>query len=110
MEKFNETYATRHKKYPLNIPIELFEQAKMKSKQAGFIELAPYLRAIISKEVNDGNMRIQDILGEKETKRQEYLVKEKKMQPRESPKYFFIRLNAKNFLDKVLNRQVYFKW
>lgn len=110
MEKMNETpspnnhYGTSHHKYTINLPISLINEAIIKGKAAGFLELAPYIRAIISKEVQNGNMKLMDILGEKEFKRQGYILKHR----REKSRYSFVILKAKNFLDKISNRQLYF--
>lgn len=72
--KYNETYNCRMHKYTINIPIALFKEIDQKSKDAGFAELAPYIRAIIIKEAREGNTSLKDILGEKEARKQEYLV------------------------------------
>lgn len=105
MTKFNETYSCRHHKYTINLPIELMKEAQVKSKLAGFNEVAPYFRAILSREMTAGNLSIQDILGEKEFKHREYLNKHR----REISKYSFVSLPAKNFLDKVRKLGVYFR-
>lgn len=102
----NDHYGTKHHKYTINIPIELMKQAQIKSKAAGFIEVAPYIRAILSREVLHGSLVLSDILGQKEFKRQEYLKKENEEQHREIE---FVKLPAKNFLDKVRKLMVSFK-
>lgn len=107
---YNETYSTQHRKYTINIPNNLFKLAEAKSKEAGYAELAPYIRHVISREVKEGTLSIQDILGQKETKKQEYLRIPTIEQRREMPKYSFVRLKVTNFIDKVLHRQLYFNW
>lgn len=61
------------------------------------LELAPYFRAILSKEIQGGSLCLQDILGEKEFKRQEYLEKYR----REGTKYPFAKVSSNNFIDKI---------
>lgn len=96
----NDHYGTRHHKYTINLPIGLIRQAQVKCKEAGFLELAPYFRAILSKEVSDGKLILSDILGQKEFKRQEYLKKENEEQRREIE---FVKVPIKNFLAKMRN-------
>lgn len=102
----NDHYGTRHHKYTINIPLELMKKAQIKSKAAGFNEVAPYFRAILSKEVLHGSLILSDILGEKEFTRQEYLKKDRINQRRG---YEFVVLPTKNLLDKVRKLGVYFK-
>jgi hypothetical protein len=73
--KYNETYNCRMHKYTINIPLELFKKLEDKCRNAGFEELAPFVRAIMIKEVDQGVISLKDILGEKQFKRQEYLRK-----------------------------------
>lgn len=101
----NSHYSTKHHKYTINLPIGLIRDAVAKSKQAGFVELAPYLRAIISKEVTSGTMSIQDILGEKEFQRKEYQIKQR----REEDYKTVLKVSSKNFLDKIRKLGVYFR-
>lgn len=102
----NDHYGTKHHKYTINIPLELMKQAQIKSKAAGFNEVAPYFRAILSREVLYGSLVLSDILGQKEFKRQEYLKKENDEHRREEN---FVKLPTKNFLDKVRKIMVNFK-
>lgn len=100
--KYNETYESTHHKYTMNLPLGLIQEARTKGKEAGYAELAPYLRHVILREVRGGNINIQDILGEKEVRRREYLTKQR----RDSK---FVKLPTKNFLDKIRSLSVYFK-
>lgn len=102
----NDHYGTRHHKYTINIPLELMKQAQIKSRAAGFNEVAPYFRAILSREVLHGSLILSDIIGQKEFKRQEYLKKNNEEQRREDK---FIKLSTKNFLDRIRSLGVYFK-
>lgn len=93
----NDHYGTRHHKYTINIPLELMKQAQIKSRAAGFNEVAPYFRAILSREVLDGSLVLSDILGQKEFKRQEYIEKHR----REGTQYPFAKVSPVKFLDKI---------
>lgn len=112
MTNYNETYSTRNKKFTFNIPNDLFEALEVKSKSAGYEEVAPYLRHVISHHTKEGVIHIDDIIkiiGEKENKRREYQVRYTET-PTIKTNNTFVRINVKNFIDKVLHRQIYFKW
>lgn len=93
----NDHYGTKHHKYTINIPLELMKQAQIKSKVAGFNEVAPYFRAILSREILEGSLILSDILGQKEFKHQEYLVKQRQ----DSKEGKFVRIPSKFLLDKI---------
>lgn len=101
---YNDHYGTKHHKYTINIPIEMMRQAQIKSKSAGFNEIAPYFRAILSREINSGNLVLQDILGKKENKHQDILEKYR----REGREYPFKKVSSKKFLDKIRNIMLHF--
>lgn len=112
MTNYNETYATKNKKFTFNIPNDLFELLETKSKSAGYEEVAPYLRHVISHHTKEGAIHFDDILkilGEKENKRREYQVRYTET-PTIKPKYDFVKIKVSNFIDKVLHRQLYFVW
>lgn len=100
----NDHYGTKHHKYTINIPLELMKQAQIKSRAAGFNEVAPYFRAILSREVLHGSLVLSDILGEKQVKRRDIELKLR----RENKEIERFRISSKNFLDKVRRLGVYF--
>lgn len=101
----NDHYGTKHHKYTINIPLELMKQAQIKSRAAGFSEVAPYFRAILSREILYGSLVLSDILGQKEFKRQEYLVKHRR-EEEAMPSY----INSfKEFSCKIKKLMVCFK-
>lgn len=111
-KSYNETYATKNKKFTFNIPNDLFASLEIKSKSAGYEEVAPYLRHVISHHTKEGAIHFDDILkilGEKENKRREYQVRYAET-PTRKTKYHFVKINVKNFLDSVLHGQYTFKW
>lgn len=78
MTGYNDTYESTHYKYTINLPIGLVQEARVKSQAAGYAELAPYIRHVILREVREGSLNIQDILGQKEVRRREYLTKHRR--------------------------------
>lgn len=100
-----EIYLFRNHKYTINLPVELMRQAKIKSRAAGFNEIAPYFRAILSREIAEGTMTLRDIIGEKEIKR---LGWEKIISNKQRRYNNFVSLPTKNILDKIRKLSVYF--
>lgn len=101
----NDHYGTTHHKYTFNVPIPLMLAAVARSKEVGFEEFAPYLRAILSKEVYGGDLKLLDILGEKEFKRQEYVLKQRR-EDQGKERYSFVRIKIKKVLD-IFNPKQY---
>lgn len=108
MRHASQQYAATHHKYTINLPIELMKQAHAKSRAAGFSEVAPYIRAILSRQIPEAKMTLQDIIGEREIKRLGWEKILSDNQRRVIQEYSFIRLSAKNFIDKVRKLSVYF--
>lgn len=106
---YNETYADRHRKYTINIPILLFNELELKSKSVGFEELAPYLRAMMSREVRLDNINLADILGTKEIKKQEWKKSiNSDIHRRENidnTRYSFVQIKLRKILDLLNPRQ-----
>lgn len=96
---YNDHYGTRHHKYTINLPLEMMRQAQIKSKEAGFNEVAPYFRAILSREIQCGSLVLSDILGQKEVKRMDIELKIR----REKEEVKEVKISSKNFLAKVRN-------
>ena len=101
----NKTQYFTHHKYSINIPKEMMLQAKIKSQAAGFNEVAPYFRAILSREVMDGNMTLRDIIGEKEINRlgwEKVILNERR---RRKSEHRFIKIKIKKVFDIFNPRQ-----
>ncbi len=105
----NDHYGTTHHKYTINLPKSFLKQAKIKCEAAGFRELAPYFRAILSREVAEGSLTLRDIIGEREIRRLGWEKIISTPQRREEKKNGFINISSKSFLDKVRKLSVYFK-
>lgn len=72
----------------------MFNTAEACAKKAGFEELAPYLRAIISREIKDNTFTLQDIIQKRTIRKMEWddiCRREHESRPKKS----------KSFLDKV---------
>ncbi len=102
---YNDHYGTRNHKFTFNIPNPLLSSLIKKSKQAGYMEVAPYLRHVIANDVQYGSLSIQDILGEKINKRWEYQDRQR----RDKLKEGFKEITSKNFLDKIRRLGLYFR-
>lgn len=69
--EYNLTYNDTIKRYTINIPLELFEKVKIKSKKAGVYRVSIYIRALLEREMrNESPLTMDDILNaQKESRR-----------------------------------------
>lgn len=71
MPKENDFHVFRTHKYTINLPIELYEKAKIKARKAGIYRVSIYFRAIIERELSgETSLNMEDIIkGRKESER-----------------------------------------
>lgn len=103
------TKAPTHK-YTINIPVDLLDELKAKCHAAGFRELAPYLRAVIIKEVREGNFRVDDVFSRREIRKHEWNETCKQEGQRREKEIGFVKLSIRRISDLINPRQEFFKW
>lgn len=105
--EYNLQHSDKVHKYTINIPHDLFQELEIKSKHAGFEEIAPYLRAVIAKEVKTGTLCLQEILGGKEFSRREFVSK---TEVEHFKKQSWIEIKISKISNIINPKQYSFKW
>lgn len=105
--EYNLTSNDKVHKYTINLPIPLFDAMAIKSKEVGFGELAPWVRAVIIREVYSGTFTLQDVIGEKEFFRREIT---KKMEGEEPKKQSWVAIKISKISNIINPKQQFFKW
>lgn len=97
MEKYNETYSCRNRKYTINIPHQLFNELTVKAKEIDEeMPLAVYIRTIFRREVGKEDNEKKGI---------RIPATDKRISDITEPIW---KINIKDFLDKAKSRQIYF--
>jgi hypothetical protein len=105
--EYNLTSKDKIHKYTINLPHDLFLELIDKCKSSGFNELAPYLRAIIYKEIRGGNFTIDDLFSKRKVSE---INLRRELKTITHKKEGFIKLGIKKISNLFNPKQHIFDW
>jgi hypothetical protein len=100
-------------KFTMNIPLEIFDQAKDRSRKL-CIPLSIYLRKLIELDLNNNLLISEDVLAMREQAKEilgyKYRREMEQKEKAEKNQFKKVFLNFRNLVDRLGSRQLYFNW